>query len=152
MSGPWDPVKAALTDSRIAWLGATGYDTLHGKFDSLQLFWSPLATSPEQIKVNAGPILPLSPYPTGELTSFGDLAALPMAFDASGWTVVVANLITKKVWVIPARPGNHFQQVMAMNAKELLVQELTLPKGSQKVERIVRFDLSKLDELAGGGQ
>ena len=148
-SGPWDVVYIALSDSKIVWMGASGLQSIQGSYETAQLFWSPMATTPAGIEVHNSAVLPNTETATHRLATFGDLAATTVLYDAHA-DVVVANLVTGQTWSIPSRPGSHFVEVMAMNATELIVQEFSANGDVGNIERLVRLDLAKLDDLAGG--
>jgi len=149
-SGPYDVMYSAISDSKVVWLGAYGLDAIEGAFETAQLFWSPFTTDPSKIEIHAGPMVPdAGTSAVKTIATHGDLAALTIG-DATTTRLVVANLLTDKLWLIPGRPCCHFNKVMAMDDKEILVQEFRKDGDVGYVDHIVRIELAKLDELSGG--
>jgi len=148
-SGAGDAVQVALSDGKLVWMEASGPLSFQGDYETAQLFWSPPATSPAGVEAHAGPFVPNLWKMTDRLATAGDLAAT-IVYHPDHSDLLVANVVTGKTWIIPPRPCCLFRQVMAMNDGALLLQEVDRNNTSHYLDRLVRLDLGKLDELATG--
>lgn len=146
-----DVVKVAITEDRLVWMEATGLSAASGLYESGQLFYSPRTVDPSAVQRLIGPVIPHTELAIQDLIAYGDLAAMVVS-DNSGVGVVVANIMTGQTWFIPARPGKYFFNVMAMDAKSLLLKEYDASGSSQYMDTLVRLDLAKLDDLVMGWQ
>jgi hypothetical protein len=146
IKGEGDIVRSVLNPDRVVWLERKALsDVVDGSLS--QVFYAPFTLDPAQIKRTAGPMLPHTERPTNGLVAWGDMVATVVGSE-SGSGVVVANLVTQKVWFIPNRPDKVFITPMGMDASSLLVAEydfVNVAKGT--ADHLLRFDLTKLDAL-----
>jgi hypothetical protein len=148
VSGPYDIMAVALSDTKMVWLGASGLGAIDGTFETSQLFWSPVVTSPQEVAIHDGPVVPHGHGSVGWLATYGDRAACVVKHDTA--ELVVANLVTGDTWLLPSRPGRHFLEVQAMNETSVLLTEYATGNSLTFPDRLVRLDLSALDQLVLG--
>jgi hypothetical protein len=152
VKGEGDIMRAALNPDRIVWLEAKGLASQEGKFETAQVFYSPFTLDPAKVERKAGPVIPHTDRATNGFVAWGDLVGMVVGGD-TGQGVVVANMVTQKVWFIPNRPGKHMVYPMGMDDKTLLVAEYDLGGGyTGNADHLIQFDLSKLDALAANAQ
>jgi hypothetical protein len=152
VQGQGDIMRAALNPDRIVWLEAKGLASQEGKFESAQVFYSPFTLDPAKVERKAGPVIPHTDRATNGFVAWGDLVGMVVGGD-TGQGVVVANMVTQKVWFIPNRPGKHMVYPMGMDDKTMLVAEYDLGGAyTGNADHLIQFDLSKLDALAASAQ
>lgn len=152
VQGQGDIMEAALNPDRIVWLEAKGLASQEGKYESAQVFYSPFTLDPAKVERKAGPVIPHTDRATNGFVAWGDLVGMVVGGD-TGQGVVVANMVTQKVWFIPSRPGKVLVYPMGMDDKTMLVAEYDLVNASTKnADHLIQFDLSKLDALAASAQ
>ena len=147
--GDYDVMYVALSDTRMAWIGAYGPSSVDGNTESEQLFWSPRATSPGEVVIHEGPMVPYTEHTSRRLVTHGDWIATTVSSDTQRFAVIV-NVATDQLWLVPSRPSKQFGEAIAIDDGSLLLQEDD--GDGQYVESLVRLDLTKLDSLVGGLQ
>jgi hypothetical protein len=137
-----------------ATVGSHGWVSLValGTYESAHLYWSPISSDPGAIQITQGPDL------TGKLaggtpvTTEGDYIVLTTGGNGStgaGPGTFVFQVATAKLWFIPARP-NTFVDLGGMSNSEVLLMEIDANSNYAYFKRYLRFDLTKLDDLAQG--
>lgn len=153
-SSAWDYGFAGLSDTRLVWLGASGDSTLDGAYESTRLFWSPISSDPEKIQVHEGPMVEKMRAGPTQIVTWGSRAAMlaqrRLSKSKVELSLFVVDFDTGQTWSIASRPGRWFLYPLAMNDKELLVQELVEYAYTITPDSLVRLDLTKLDDLAAG--
>lgn len=146
-----------LSDYYIIWVGVHGDEEIwHGRYEAAEMYWSPIAKKPEDIRVTKGPTLPAN---TGLLypKSGGDYVAIDgcMATGPDGegdCETLVVRLSTKQLWRIPNRPGGHASAgILAVSPDEIVLAEVDwpLPDPAYRtlIQRIVRLKTAELDVI-----
>jgi hypothetical protein len=146
--------SVALSDQRMVWIVVQ--NELEGHFTSANLYWSPLATDPADLKASPPIPLPGATWGLVETRVGGDYAATQGCAEWDGGSscpVWVVQLSTGKVWQVPPRPGGAYRGPLAVSEDVILMGETNYPGqylDSQMMRRLLRFKTSELDALAKG--
>lgn len=149
--GSWEAGQVAISDTRIVWMGVNGPNTISGAYDTARLYWSPRALDPDNIVINAGPVLPAK-VSMAAMVTHGKWAALEQYGDQGPAATLVADLETNDVWSIPVAAG-HWPSLIAISDTELLLADaVTVQQRSaspaQYLDTLVRYELAKLADYA----
>ena len=139
-TGDWQPLHVGVGPSTIAWVGIWG---TVDNFNKAQFFSSPLARTPGEMRIKAGPLLPHK-TPFSGLVAEGDYAA--MEFYDSPRSILVVRISTSEVWQIPRDTETTFS-VLGFAAGELIIGH-SVNAGSAEFDYLRRYDLSRLSEYA----
>lgn len=145
----WD---VALSDTHIVWIGTEGPESI--VTESAEMYWSPLATTADEIVISAGPSMPVLYAPTG-LKAGGDYAAVigvgAVENDRARNDLLVVRLSTKQLWALPPRPGGNTPWgLLAVSQDEIVYAENDAPIAGaeyQSVKRLVRLKTAELDAI-----
>jgi hypothetical protein len=143
------PLGVALSDDHMVWLVVQR--NASESYDSAQLFWSPVARQLSDLQTTTGPSLTNQQPEVGSLVTGDDYAVVESCDSNPATPTCVLNVVqlsTKKVWMIPSRPGtNAVIKVLAINSNELVFAESN-GLHDNFVRRIVRVSTSQFQALS----
>lgn len=134
------------SSSRIVWIDGQRSGDF---FADAKWRASPRVASPGAVVVKDGPIVPIRGA-LADLKTQGDWAAADGPYgdpEPTDHRVFVWNMSTDQAFVLPHRPGNVFQRVLAVTPSELILAESGASDPAQLIKHIVRIDFAKLAVL-----
>jgi hypothetical protein len=154
VSGTSDVINVALSDSTLAWIEASGPSVHDGTYQTSDIAWANPTGQLAQISALGRVAVPGTDN-TGldTLQTGGDYIATVACRD-DGCHLIVLRMSSASIWQIAPRTGTAFMGVMAVSGREILVSENDAPvtgTNSQTIQRLVRIDLAKLDDLQTNG-
>jgi hypothetical protein len=143
-----DAQSVTLSSDKLVWVGTHGPSA--GPYDAAEFYWSPLATRPQDVQVHMGASIPAQGL-LSELSAWGDYAATigNLAPDFRTYVVVVTQISTGKVWTLKPAAGTWFSRVLLVSPSEVVVLSDDWATANT-AQRLLRLDLSRLDDLAAG--
>jgi hypothetical protein len=142
--------RIALSDTTLAWLGTHGPNRTDGAYTAAELYWAPTPAGKDAVTPTGSVSLPATSG-LNSVAVFGDFAAATGNDDRTRQVVFVVRLSDGKRWTIGPRPGAYYREVLAVSPQIILVGEIDDsgdPKLGWQIQRLTRFDLSELDQLA----
>jgi len=145
-----DVPVVALSDSLMAWVGTHGPQRRDGAYTAAEMYWTPSPAGKDSVPVMGGVSLPTIGG-VSSLQTWGDYA-VAMGADANKKRVLFVTRVSDgHLWTIRARLGAFYQKVLAVTPTTILFGEIDDsgdPALGQQIQRLVRYDLTRLDDLA----
>jgi hypothetical protein len=145
-----DIPTVALSDTKLVWVGSHGPTRHDGLYTDAIMYWSDWPAGKTSLTITQGPTLQTMGAAEW-LQTWGDYAAV-FSSDASGSKAVifVVRLSDQHLWTINPRPGMRYGKVAVVTPTEIVLTEVD--DGNIKlgpyIQRLLRFDLSHLDDLS----
>jgi hypothetical protein len=142
--------RIALSDTTLAWVGTHGPNRVNGAYTAAELYWAATPAGKDTITPTGSVSLPATSG-LASLQVFGDFAAATGNDDRIRQVVFVVRLSDGKRWTIGPRAGATYREVLVVSSQVILVGEVDDsgdPKLGWQIQRLTRFDLSQLDQLA----
>jgi hypothetical protein len=142
--------RIAVSDTTLAWVGTHGPNRMDGAYTAAELSWAPTPAGKDSVTPAGSVSLPATSG-LNSIAVFGDFAAATGNDDRPRQVVFVVRMSDGKRWTIGPRPGVYYREVLAVSPQFILVGEIDDsgdPKLAWQVQRLTRFDLSQLDQLA----
>jgi len=140
----------ALSDTNLVWVGSHGPSRRDGRYTDAVMYRTGWPGGQTQVAITTGPTL-ATLGGANWLQTWGDYAAV-FASNADGSNVVifVVRLPDQHLWTINSRPGMRYGKVVVVTPTEILVTEVDAGNVAlgPYIQRLLRFDLAHLDDLA----
>ena len=143
-----DVPTVALSDTTLTWVGVHGPRRWDGAYTAAELYWTPFPAGKDVVPIMGGTAIP-APNGLQELQTWGDHAAV-LGNDQAGRRVVfVVRMSDGRLWTIATRAGSYYARLLAVTPSLILLGENDGPAvPGYQMQRLTRFDLARLDELA----
>jgi hypothetical protein len=145
-SGAWFPAFVGVSAERVAWLGASGPQVTDGAFEEARVYWCERSQPLGACQIVEGPKLPITS--AGGVISVHDHWISLLGCDAQACDAFIVDMASSKAYRVH-READHGVEPIGVSATELFVADFAPEhRGTAEFDRVIRYDLSKLSELA----
>ncbi len=140
-------INVALSDTAMVWIAASGPSINEGLNEYAEFSWSGWPDNLSAVQVRG--TVPIPGKDNSSLLSLatgGDYAAVDACM-GTRCRLLVLKLSTGKIWEIPYRPNAGFTGTLAVSDREVLVGESDVTAPPNILERLVRLEVARLDEI-----